>query len=406
MAGVPTRPTEDSTMKALLFALLLTPALLATDEDVVVRTVEGKTLRGRTDRAVLEGPLQLQTSSGALSLPRERVVSVHAVADLRREYRRMRKLAGTDPNRLHQVGTWATSNALYDEMEECFAQVLEAQPFHSGVLAALRAFPLASSNATSDPVRAAREIVARGGRLLKRPVQVVLATFELERLGPDIFEPVLEQTLQGRRADQRAFAARATYVLQPDSSSRTAILLSVLDRSDKVRTFANQVLATRHDEQILPTLRQALASKYAPVRRNAMDAMAALRDPRAVPDLVARITYSGGTGQRVNISNLRQISYVRDFDAEIAQASSIADPVIDVLQEGSVLDVTLLGTHGTADITLERTTALGALRDITGERFRDVKAWETWWAEHGDEAVRAYDRARGIERPEDPQRIR
>jgi len=42
---------------------------------------------------------------------------------------------------------------------------------------------------------------------------------------------------------------------------------------------------------------------------------------------------------RANIAVLNQIAYVKDFDVEIAQAASIADPIIDVVQDGVVLDV-------------------------------------------------------------------
>jgi type II secretory pathway component GspD/PulD (secretin) len=42
---------------------------------------------------------------------------------------------------------------------------------------------------------------------------------------------------------------------------------------------------------------------------------------------------------RANIAVLNQVAYVKDFDVEIAQGASIADPIIDVVQDGVVLDV-------------------------------------------------------------------
>jgi type II secretory pathway component GspD/PulD (secretin) len=42
---------------------------------------------------------------------------------------------------------------------------------------------------------------------------------------------------------------------------------------------------------------------------------------------------------RANIAVLNQVAYVQDFDVEIAQAASIADPIINVVQDGVVLDV-------------------------------------------------------------------
>ena len=42
---------------------------------------------------------------------------------------------------------------------------------------------------------------------------------------------------------------------------------------------------------------------------------------------------------RANLTVLNQVVYVKDFDVEIAQAASIADPIIDVVQDGVILDV-------------------------------------------------------------------
>jgi hypothetical protein len=42
---------------------------------------------------------------------------------------------------------------------------------------------------------------------------------------------------------------------------------------------------------------------------------------------------------RSNIAVMNQVAYVQDFDVEIAQAASIADPIIDVIEDGVVLDV-------------------------------------------------------------------
>ncbi len=42
---------------------------------------------------------------------------------------------------------------------------------------------------------------------------------------------------------------------------------------------------------------------------------------------------------RSNLAVLNQVAYVQDFDVEIAQAASIADPIVNVIQDGVVLDV-------------------------------------------------------------------
>lgn len=42
---------------------------------------------------------------------------------------------------------------------------------------------------------------------------------------------------------------------------------------------------------------------------------------------------------RANLAVNRQFSYIRDFNVEIAQAAAVADPVVDVIRDGVVLDV-------------------------------------------------------------------
>ena len=60
---------------------------------------------------------------------------------------------------------------------------------------------------------------------------------------------------------------------------------------------------------------------------------------------------------RGHIAFLNQQAYIRDFDVEVAQASFIADPQIDVLQSGTVLDATVIGGA-------EKSAGLDALRAI------------------------------------------
>nr|MBP8299171.1 hypothetical protein [Planctomycetota bacterium] len=43
--------------------------------------------------------------------------------------------------------------------------------------------------------------------------------------------------------------------------------------------------------------------------------------------------------ERGHVAVINQTAYVRDFDVEVAQAAFIADPKVDVIQDGIVLDV-------------------------------------------------------------------
>ena len=45
------------------------------------------------------------------------------------------------------------------------------------------------------------------------------------------------------------------------------------------------------------------------------------------------------SGERANVSVTNQFAYVSGYGVEIAQASAIADPQIDIIEEGAILDV-------------------------------------------------------------------
>ncbi|MBL8901211.1 MAG: hypothetical protein JNM84_26525 [Planctomycetes bacterium] len=66
--------------------------------------------------------------------------------------------------------------------------------------------------------------------------------------------------------------------------------------------------------------------------------------------------------QRSYITVVNQISYIQDFDVEVAQASFIADPVINVLQDGVVLDVRPVITQDRKHIILELRPTVATLR--------------------------------------------
>jgi len=57
--------------------------------------------------------------------------------------------------------------------------------------------------------------------------------------------------------------------------------------------------------------------------------------------------------QRSNITLVNQISYIKDYDVEVAQTASIADPVVGIIQDGLVLDVRPTISNDRRFVTLE-----------------------------------------------------
>jgi len=70
--------------------------------------------------------------------------------------------------------------------------------------------------------------------------------------------------------------------------------------------------------------------------------------------------------QRANLSVLNQVSFVQDFDVEVAQTAFIADPVIGIVQDGIVLDVRPTVSNDRQFVTLEmRPTVTNLLTPIS-----------------------------------------
>jgi Flp pilus assembly secretin CpaC/tetratricopeptide (TPR) repeat protein len=65
---------------------------------------------------------------------------------------------------------------------------------------------------------------------------------------------------------------------------------------------------------------------------------------------------------RGNLSVLNQVAYVQDFNVEIAQAASIADPIVNVVQDGVVLDVRPVVSADRRFITLELRPTIANLK--------------------------------------------
>ena len=73
---------------------------------------------------------------------------------------------------------------------------------------------------------------------------------------------------------------------------------------------------------------------------------------------------------RSNLTVMNQVAYVQDFDVEIAQAASIADPVISVVQDGVILDVRPVVSADRRFITVE-------LRPTVAELQRPIRTFTT-----------------------------
>ena len=75
-------------------------------------------------------------------------------------------------------------------------------------------------------------------------------------------------------------------------------------------------------------------------------------------------------GERANITVLNQVSYIQDFDVEIAQRAQIGDPIVQTLRDGVILDITPIVSADRRYVTLE-------LRPTVAILQRPIKTLQT-----------------------------
>lgn len=206
-----------------------------------------------------------------------------------------------------------------------------------------------------------------------RAMEAILALDPPHRLRP------LAIASRFARADVRAAAVRGLGALDAKDALPPLYKRAVFDPEESIRRAAVEAIrATKAEGKIGPLVR-ALQSPFAPVRVRATEALGLLGDADAVGPLVARYEVAGGSGQSVYISQVNQISYVQDFDVEVAQTAFIADPVIGVIQDGLTLNFRVFSTQGTVDV-YERAAYADALARLTGKQLGDdPKAWSEWY---------------------------
>src|SRR5262249_18773918 len=126
-------------------------------------------------------------------------------------------------------------------------------------------------------------------------------------------------------------------------------------------------------------------SEHPGIVANAAKSLAMLGDQRAVRWIVKRLESHGGVSPRGYFSQIEQISYIRDFDVEVAQTSSIADPQIGGIQEGVVQDAHVL------DVDIEQTIVEKVLVDsfnaLAHAQAKSPAQVAAWWKEHGQDVA-------------------
>lgn len=150
---------------------------------------------------------------------------------------------------------------------------------------------------------------------------------------------VLLSGLTHTDTDIRASAAERLAVHRDRRVVRALTRASVSDTDPEARAAALSALKSLDYEQTPLYFGSALRAKAEALRIRAAENLGSFSDSPLAPRVLADRWMEGwGGGPRVNLFVGQSISYIRDFSVEVAQTAAIADPEVDVIHEGAILD--------------------------------------------------------------------
>ena len=196
----------------------------------------------------------------------------------------------------------------------------------------------------------------------------------------------LAWALRSKSTDLRKYAAAELGRLGDRRGLRPLVWRALHDPDEGVRKESVAAAKTIGDPNLLAPFVAALWSENDQVRMNAAQDIAETSIPIGVKYLIYRYEAHGGSSQRVYYTNIRQVSFIQDFDVEVAQTAFIADPIVGTIQDGIVLDVQVIATSAVGEF-VEREVVHMALRKMTGATAVENKpgAWAAWWKDHKSE---------------------
>ncbi len=203
-----------------------------------------------------------------------------------------------------------------------------------------------------------------------------------------VARPALRALRRGKTAE-RVVAAGLLAKWGDVDAVRPLIRAAVMDRESSVRTAAIGALKKIEHTDTARPLGKALYSESPVIAAHAAMALGEIGGAVSIEYIVRRVQSGGGPGGRNHIFVGRQISYISDFDVEIAQFSQIGDPIVGTIREGVMLDTRVISAREEYT-TVERRAFYGALRKATGQDFgENATAWANWWEDEGRASMTA-----------------
>ena len=368
----------------------------------VIRLRSGAFVRGTTRWSEQAGWEVREDERTWTPLPPESVEWARTERELLNEARtRLRGVSLEDHDGRTLHAQWLRENGLVSESLEELERVLRADPDHLAARRLVHEGPrvtglpsVEGSRRRAEPggePRLRAELLTFGARTgaIGREFTVRELSF-LEDTSSTRED--LEKALGSREARSRTFAAFALRRLFPGEAARSLLVHSVLDRDDRTRLEAARALRDADQPALVLPLLRALESRNVIVRTQAAEALGNLGklgtmnalEPLVMHYAALSAVQSGGLSSvpRSHIFVGKQFAYVQDFDVEVAQFQAVADPQVNVLVEGDVLQARVIGTRDPLLLN-ERRVVRQALRSLSGADPGDRPSqWSRWWEEN------------------------
>ena len=356
------------------------------DRKRILHLTDGSVLRARTRR---DGDVWEYRQRGEWKpLPASRVARVVDERRILQQARDLeREIEGGDAVRRVALADWMVAQGLVEEAIGQLDRVLRAEPGQPDAVQLLSSPPRALQifRSRDDPSALLRE-VAGATPALRELALARLA--ELEEAA--VLHQRYRETLLSHSYRLRTLAAQGLGRQFPGEEVRGLLGRSVLDGSEDVRREAALALGEANEPALILPLLRAIGSQHEAVRKNAIQALGNAGYPAAVEPLMSRLSAIVSSPQssgsfsppRSNIFVGRQIAYIQDFDVEVAQFAAVADPQVNVLTEGSVLDVRVIGVS-VHSVAIESRAIRTSLAQLTGENPGNyARSWLQWWEQN------------------------
>ncbi|MEC8511261.1 MAG: HEAT repeat domain-containing protein [Planctomycetota bacterium] len=343
----------------------------------------GGVVRGLA-RPTADGGYEVKHDGSWRPIPAERIERASLEARLLREHKR--RVADDDVSAADKVqgaldsGLLREAFVLGDALLDEDARDLDLRGVCARAARRLGGLPERGAEGEFD---ALRRLGATAGPMMREGLVERIATAAPRA---SLLEGFRED-LRSRSTGGRSFALFCMGRLFPGEDPRAVLLHAIYDPSSGVRRTAGRAIGDLGPAAVGGPLVKGLYAKTPRIRVRAAEALGNAQSDEFVEPLMDRLYVlaaaprGGGAGRppHAYVFIGTQTAYVQDFDVEVAGASSVADPVINALTTGSVLDVGVINTSEVT-IVVEARAVRDALQRIVGEApGRRTKDWTRWW---------------------------